>query len=139
MEAKEIQRYKDKSVPQLLKIATKHFNLFIRNRDSKNGYFKCISCQKVKSVDQMCAGHYLSAGNNSVFRFDELNVNGQCNAYCNMFLSGNLVNYRMGLVNKIGKENVEWLEQNAKKPYRWDRFTLIDIIIKYKSLNKTKF
>ena len=47
-----------------------------------------------------------------------------------MFLSGNLINYRMGLVNKIGKENVEWLEQNAKKPYRWDRFTLIDIIIK---------
>ena len=51
-----------------------------------------------------------------------------------MFLSGNLVNYRMGLVNKIGKENVKnGLEQNAKKPYRWDRFTLIDIIIKYKS------
>ena len=59
METKEIHRYKDKSVQQLLKIATKHFNLFIRNRDSKNGYFSNVFLAKSKKrKDQMCR-HYL--------------------------------------------------------------------------------
>lgn len=131
---KAIQRYKNKSVPSLIKIAERHFNTYIRKRDSDGYFFTCISCAKLKSIRQMNAGHYLSAGHNGIVRFNENNVNGQCGSYCNRMLHGNLINYRIGLVKKIGEEKVKELEAMAKHPHKWDRFTLISIIEKYKKL-----
>jgi hypothetical protein len=49
-----------------------------------------------------------------------------------MWLSGNLINYRIGLVKKIGEEAVKELEDTRNMKHKWDRFTLIDIILKYK-------
>lgn len=136
MEAKHLKRYSKKSVPDLIKLATKHFNKFIRMRDSLDDYFKCISCGHPKSLDLMHAGHYLSAGNYGAVRFDERNVHGQCSK-CNTHLHGNLQEYRAKLIHKIGLEEVEALEMKAKMPgHRWDRFGLIEIIIIYQ--NKTK-
>ncbi|MBF3208519.1 recombination protein NinG, partial [Pseudomonas aeruginosa] len=40
---------------------------------------------------------------------EPLNVHKQC-APCNNHKSGDIVNYRINLVRKIGAENVEWLE-----------------------------
>lgn len=125
MTSKDIQRYNKKSVPQLIKIATVHFNKFIRERDKDK---PCISCGKFKSLQ---AGHYLSAGHHANLRFNELNTNGQC-AGCNLFLSGNLINYRINLVKKIGLEKVEFLESQRNNSHKWDRFTLINLILKYK-------
>lgn len=131
MQAKDLNRYKTKTVPQLIKLATKHFNKFIRNRDSKDGYFTCISCGYSKRTELMHAGHYLSAGNNSAVRFDERNVHGQC-SQCNTHLHGNLLEYRKGLIQKIGLEQVEALEMKAKMRFwKWDRFGLMDIILTY--------
>lgn len=42
-------------------------------------------------------------------RFEPLNVWKQC-APCNTHLSGNLVNYRISLLQGMGAEKVEWLE-----------------------------
>lgn len=124
MNVTTINKYKGKSVPQLIKIATKHFNAYIRERDKGRG---CISCGG--PVEN--AGHYLSAGHNAIHRFNEKNVHGQC-IRCNKWLHGNLIEYRRGLVKKIGEDSVSVLEGNAKHPFRWDRFSLIDIIEKYK-------
>ena len=123
MTAKQIQKYNGKTVSELLKIAQKKFNKFIRERDKEKG---CISCNG--KVQQ--AGHYLSQGHHSALRFDENNTNGQC-IRCNLYLSGNLINYRQGLIKKIGAEKVEWLESYPKKAHKWDKFSLIEIILKY--------
>lgn len=139
MEVKEIQKYKNKSVANLIQLATKHFNAYIRKRDSLGAYFVCISCQKPKSLGQMNAGHFHSAGKHPSVRFDENNVNGQC-IQCNYHLHGNLDNYRKGLEIKIGKEKLETLDNkiSIEKQYgfRWDRFSLIEIIEKYKNGEK---
>lgn len=136
IESKVIQKYSKVSTPKLIQRATKYFNLFIRNRDSHGNYFQCISCKEVKSLHQMNAGHYLSAGNNGAVRFNEDNVHGQC-VRCNMHMSGNLLGYRDGIIEKIGKERVQAVEQKSKmKGFRWDRFALIEIIEIYKQKSK---
>lgn len=128
-----VNLYKNKTVPQLIKIAVRHFHLFIRNRDQGQ---PCISCGKHTKLQ---AGHFYSAGNNPATRFDEDNVHGQC-LKCNYFLSANLLPYRANLIEKIGLERYELLEQkveNSKKQiHKWDRFDLIELILKYKALNK---
>jgi hypothetical protein len=136
MEAKTIKKYNAKSTPDLIKLATKHFNEFIRKRDSTEGIFRCISCQQVKTTDKMHAGHYLSAGNNGAVRFDERNVHGQCSE-CNMHMHGNLLPYRTNLIRKLGEEEVEAIEIKSKmNGFRWDRFALIEIIETYKLKKK---
>jgi hypothetical protein len=113
-------------LPKLLKKAQEVFNKWIRNRDQN---FGCISCGG--QVEQ--AGHYFSQGHHSALRFDELNTNGQC-VRCNMYLSGNLIKYRQGLVKRYGAKRVEMLEQNAdlRKAWKWTRIELEQIIKKYK-------
>lgn len=132
MKADLFKSHSKKSIPDLIKLAEKHFNKFIRLRDSKDEYFTCISCNQVKHTSLMHAGHYLSAGNNGSVRFDERNVHGQCSR-CNTHLHGNLIPYRENLIRKLGFMEVEALEMKAKmRGFRWDRFTLIDIIETYK-------
>ena len=82
------------------------FNAYIRLRDAHLG---CISCGNHLS-NQYAAGHYRTVGSAPHLRFDERNVHKQCNRYCNMELSGNIIKYRQGLVAKIGLEAVEQLE-----------------------------
>ena len=48
-------------------------------------------------------------------------------------MHGNLVYYRMGLVNRYGDEYVKDLERKNKRvTKKWDRFELEDIINQYK-------
>ena len=124
---------KKKTLLQLKPIATKHINKFIRNRDKDK---PCISCGKYTTLQ---AGHFYSAGKHSSVRFNEDNVNGQCLS-CNFYKSGDLLNYRTNLIEKIGVDRFEKLTFNvelAKQTgYKFDRLFLIEIIEKYKALNK---
>lgn len=131
MTSKDIQRYQKKSVSALIKLATKHFNHYIRLRDSRDGSFTCISCGQTKSTDSMHAGHFLSAGHHAVVRFDERNVHGQCH-HCNTFLHGNLLGYQEGLENKLGLIQLADLRLKSRmRGFKWDRFALIEIILTY--------
>ncbi len=58
---------------------------------------------------QYHAGHYRSVGSHPELRFDEDNVHKQC-APCNNHKSGDVVNYRINLVAKIGAAAVARLE-----------------------------
>ncbi len=80
------------------------FNKFIRLRDKG---LNCISCGKPAKKEN--AGHYRSRGGNPELAIEELNCHLQCE-YCNTFLHGNLIDYRINLITKIGLEKVEWLE-----------------------------
>jgi hypothetical protein len=112
-------------LPKLKKKAQDVFNKWIRTRDAEE---RCISCGG--PVEQ--AGHYFSSGHYSALTFQELNVNGQC-VRCNMFLSGNLIQYRMGLVRRYGEKIVKELEKQSEvRTYKWSRTELEDIITKYK-------
>lgn len=107
-------------LPKLLKKAQDTFNAFIRLRDCDKG---CISC--CGPVQE--AGHYFSQGHHSALRFNEVNTNGQCTR-CNHFLSGNLINYRSGLVKRYGEPKVLHLEASARRPgKKWTRFELMAI------------
>jgi hypothetical protein len=84
------------TVQDYVKIAQTHFNNYIRKRDEG---LNCISCDKPPLKKN--AGHYYNANNHWNVRFDEDNVHLQCE-HCNTHLSGNLINYRENLINKIG-------------------------------------
>ena len=135
MRSSDLKAYASKTHPSLEKLATKHFNAFIRWRDSREieGAFVCISCRELKPVAKMHAGHFYSAGHHPILQFDEENVHGQCHR-CNTHLHGNLNEYRMQLERKIGKERMEALDQKARhRNYRRDRWTLIEIILTYQA------
>ena len=125
--AKKQSTKKLKPIPKLLKEAQQVFNKYIRTRDEG---LVCISCGSDKANQ---AGHWISVKQSGALRYHEWNVNLQC-AGCNLYLHGNQVMYRVGLVQKIGEKAVAELEsmyinQRIKK---WDRSELEDIINKYK-------
>ena len=124
------------TLPRLTEKAQKVFNAYIRQRDSKDGYFTCISCFKTLPVESMNAGHYVPVKGGSFLRFHEDNVNGECQR-CNGFDEFHLVGYRKHLLLKIGKKRVEWLENNRTKVHKWDMADLEDIITLYTTLLKT--
>lgn len=92
--------------------AQQAFNAWIRARDAGNG---CISCGTHNGKAN--AGHYLSTGARPELRFNEANVALQCER-CNTYLHGNLIAYRINLIERIGSGVVDWLE-GPHQPAKW--------------------
>jgi hypothetical protein len=134
-----LKKKKKQSLAALKKKVQKTCNEYIRKRDSSNGYFVCISCQKTLPMDKCNAGHYVPVGKSQFLRFNELNINAQC-VGCNLFDNFHLIPYRKNLINKIGLEAVESLERTAEevKVYKWTRDKLIEVENYYKSLTNGK-
>jgi hypothetical protein len=101
-----------------LKLAQVEFNKYIRSRDEGQ---PCISCGRAE-LKKINAGHYLSVGSRPELRFHPFNCHLQCE-HCNTYLSGNQAKYRIKLVEKIGADNVEWLEG----PHEMPKWTIEDI------------
>jgi hypothetical protein len=114
------------TIQDYIKLAQQVFNKYIRLRDKGN---VCISCQKKPLKEN--AGHYFNANNHWNVRFNELNVHLQCE-HCNTYLSGNLIEYRKGLIDKIGIEQLTLLELEAKKTRKFTKDELMQIINIYK-------
>lgn len=122
-----LKAFNDSDKNILKRKAIQVFNAYIRKRDEK---LPCVSCGYKDGARQIHAGHYRPAGNVAILRFDERNVHAQC-SICNNHLSGNLVNYRKELINRIGLDQVEELEAtNEPKQYTIDDYT--EIIKTYK-------
>ncbi|KKY52744.1 recombination protein NinG [Pseudomonas ficuserectae] len=106
-----------KSRSDHMKDTQQAFNEFIRWRDRVAGQ-ACISSgrQLDWSGNQTDAGHYRSVGSAPHLRFDERNCHAQ-SKQDNRFLSGNAVDYRIGLIARIGLAAVEALEadQSVRK------------------------
>lgn len=107
-----------KTKGQHAKEAQAAFNAFIRERDKD---LPCISCGR-HHQGQYHAGHYRSVGSSPELRFEPLNVHKQC-APCNNHKSGNVVEYRISLVKRIGVDEVEWLEG----PHEPKRYSIEDL------------
>lgn len=119
------------TIPKLTAKAQKIFNAYIRQRDSQDGYFTCISCGQTKTTDLMDAGHYVPVKGSSALRFDEYNVNGECKS-CNGFDQFHLIGYRRNLIDKVGERKVMELEMQHRLIKKWTRLELNEIIEKYK-------
>lgn len=110
-----------------LKEAQTIFNKYIRLRDMG---LLCISCNTLPKKKN--AGHYFSSGGHSNVRFDEENVHLQCE-HCNTYLSGNLLNYQIGIEKRIGADRLIELQGRAHLEKRWTVNELKEIIKKYKT------
>jgi hypothetical protein len=112
------------------------FNLFIRTRDAGK---PCICCGRYRDSDNGTggtwdAGHYRSRGSAPHLRFDERNCHAQLKQ-CNRYDSGNVVGYRMGLIERIGQEALDALEVD-QTPRRYTIEDLRDIKAKYTAKTK---
>ena len=106
------------------------FNRWIRLRDQGE---PCISCQKPCKKEN--AGHFQAVNKKPELRFEPLNVHLQCE-YCNTYLHGNLIDYRINLIKKIGLEKVEWLEgYHEPKNYTIDQIKGLKVMYKLKIKN----
>ena len=115
-----------KTTTDWLKEAQKVFNTFIRVRDDG---LNCISCDKPPKKKN--CGHYFSQGGHANVRFDEDNCHLQCE-HCNTFLSGNLLNYQIGIEKRIGAQRLIELQGRAHEIRKYTADELKDIILIYK-------
>ena len=128
MERKEIRAAKQrlKTKADHMREAQVEFNAWVRQRDRD---LPCISCDKTDAEVKAQAvggtwdaGHYRSTGSCPELRFEPLNTHRQCKR-CNRDLSGNAVEYRIRLVQRIGADRLAWLEG----PHEPKRYTIEEL------------
>lgn len=118
-ERKRLDAKVDRSRKQAVKTRGDHiadtqeaFNALVRFRDRNE---TCISCPTVLATlaDQpgggYDCGHYRSRGSAPHLRFDFRNAHGQCKR-CNRYRAGNVSDYRIGLLDRIGMQALLDLE-----------------------------
>lgn len=112
--ADKVKREKLKSRSDWTKEAQIEFNKYVRFRDAGRG---CISCGSTCSEGSIGgsgdAGHFRSRGSAPHLKFDERNCHLQCK-HCNRYLSGNVADYRAGLVKRMGLDAVLTLEADQE-------------------------
>jgi hypothetical protein len=123
------------TLPQLVKKAQKAFNAFIRARDAGK---PCISCG-IELTDigigwGVDCGHFRSVGSAPNLRFEEKNAHVQCKR-CNRYLSGNAIEYRKRLIERIGVAEVERIEadQTVRK---YTKDFLVQLASQYRAKTK---
>lgn len=106
------------------------FNAYIRERDHDQ---PCISCGR-HHQGQWHAGHYRTVSSHPELRFSEPNCHKQC-APCNNHKSGNIVEYRINLVRRLGADAVAWLE-GPHEPKKYTVEELVELAKKYRALRR---
>lgn len=124
----KVRKEKLKSRADHLREAQAAVNEFIRLRDA---HLPCISCDSTPNDHDLMtgsrwdAGHYRSVGACPELRFEPLNIHRQC-VRCNRNLSGNAVEYRIRLVQRVGVDKVNWLEgPHSARKYTVDEIKVI--------------
>lgn len=116
--AYRIRKEKTKTRRDYIKEAQIAFNAYIRARDKGK---PCICCGNLLLLDAVGGGfdcgHYRSVGSAPHLRFDERNAHGQ-RKQCNRYGAGRAVDYRLGLVERIGIESVMEIEAD-NEPRKW--------------------
>lgn len=131
LEKAEKERKHRNGLGTLLKNVRNVCHQYIRERDK---YKPCISCGEPWN-ERHQAGHFYKAELFSKLKFNEYNINGQCEG-CNIRKDGNESQYRVNLPNRIGLEKYRELEHLAslekKTDHKWEREALIEIRKYYK-------
>lgn len=117
----KVQQAKDrkklKSKGDHIKEAQAIVNRYARLRDIYNNR-DCISCKKAYDGDpyKWDAGHLISRRHPKT-RFNLWNINLQC-VKCNRYGYGELLEYRSNLIARIGKEKVDWIQDNFREEHK---------------------
>lgn len=108
------------------------FNSYIRARDAGK---PCICCGLPLGEGSVGGGfdcgHYRSVGSAPHLRFDPRNAHGQ-RKQCNRYGAGRAVDYRIGLIARIGLGAVEAIESD-NTPRKWTVDDLKAIKAEYKA------
>lgn len=129
---KDSNTTKEKRKPDLVKKLDKVFSQYIRLRDvMPSGFFKCISCGKIKPFADADCGHYHSRTHMAT-RFEEDNCHCECR-FCNRMSADHLIGYRENLITKIGFSRVERLNVLAHSQKHWLDCELEEKIAYYKA------
>ena len=139
---KELVDYRknNKSLSKWIQEAQIEINSYVRVRDH---YKACISCDRLPGDIHLRgsafhAGHYRGRGSAPHLRFYLPNIQKQC-AYCNEHLSGNIVEYRIGMIKRIGINKVQEIEvNNGYKKFTREYCERIKRIFKKKTRMKKK-
>ena len=99
------KREKLKTRSDWMKDAQAAVNAWVRFRDRDQ---PCISCGTFNAT-AWHAGHFYSTAARPDLRLDPANIHRQC-AQCNLFLSGNLIEYRKNLPSRIGQAELDRLD-----------------------------
>lgn len=113
------------------------FSKYIRLRDTPDGYGACCSCGKPTLYGNGDAGHFINRRKMSV-RWDETNVHFQCR-YDNRFNEGAAAGYALFMIDKYGREHVEYLRALSEEAAH---FTAVEIDLltrEYKGKLKTLY
>lgn len=138
-DAAKVERAEDRKRKEALKTrrdyineAQRAFNAFIRARDADK---PCICCGQPLGAGEVGGaydcGHYRSVGSAPHLRFDPRNAHAQ-RKICNRWGSGRAVDYRLGLIVRIGLEAVEEIE-SIQAPEKWTIAELVEIREHYKA------
>lgn len=126
------RREKLKTRSDYIKEAQIAFNSFVRLRDAGR---PCISCGVPLRAGEVGGGydcgHYRSVGSAPHLRFEADNAHGQCKQ-CNRWGSGRAVDYRVGLIDRIGRAAVEALEAD-QAPRNYSIDDLREIVRTYRA------
>ena len=124
-----------KTIPDLIKEAQREFNGYIRARDAGQ---PCICCGLPLGTGDVGgafdAGHYRSTGSAPHLRFDERNCHAQ-RKVCNRWGAGRAVDYRRGLIERLGAAVVGEIESD-NRVHKWQRDELIAIRDLYRQKRK---
>ena len=123
-------KWRDKPLTEIIQyVQDKIVNPYIRIRDKTN-FGKCISSNGTIKH----AGHFFSVGSHPGMRFSIQNIHGQ-SIHSNMWQSGDLHNYRKGIIKRHGQAYLDELERQERfykqYGYQLDKFNVILIAETY--------
>lgn len=107
------------TLSKLLAGAQSVVNRYVRLRDHGKPCISCGATPAQKRGGTMDAGHFRSVGSAPQLRFFLPNIHAQC-VRCNRDLSSNSIEYRKGLIERIGLIRVEQIEAMNHK-VKWSR------------------
>jgi hypothetical protein len=121
---------KGKSIGKLKKEVRAIFSQYIRLRDALKAtgdpnYCVCITCTKLIPVKEAQAGHFIDCRHSATL-FDETNVHAQC-ARCNVYLDGNILEYRRQIIRLYGEGYDVQLEMKAVETKKFTKAELIEL------------
>lgn len=124
------KKKKLRKISALKKQAWRVFSEWIRRREAdKDGYLSCITCGTKVHWKDSNASHFLHGHSKPTF-FEPRNVHGSC-IRCNLYLSGNLIEYTRFMIDRYGLAVVDELRALSKQIYKPSRQDLEAIIEKY--------
>lgn len=100
------------------------FKRWVRFRDTEQHGTtragRCCSCGAWKLFDELDGGHFINVRWRST-RWHEKNVHAQCRS-CNRFDEGNAAGYALFMLDKYGKDTVDYLRALSRETAKFSDF-----------------